>query len=274
MHEVGGVGASAPLLAGHAVHHVGHPDGVGLQVGDAEVRELVEDALQEHAGELDHDGERVLQHVGEGDAAVEVDAEADRRRAVDGEGHVQPLRLLVEGPEQLVAEGAADAHVGAVGREHAADHAEFGDAAAQLLHGGVDVLQGEQGDAYEAGVDLAVGGVEPAVVAAADGHSPVRVLDHADAQPRGGVEDGVVEADLVEEPLPGADVDDALPALVSARRRAERSALEAVQRGEERVVERDLGRAVGLIEVLPYLGVGLADVAVAVYRPERRAVHV
>ena len=109
-------------------------------------------------------------------------------------------------------------------------------AAAQLFHRGVHVLQRQQRDAHEAGVDLAVGGVEPVVVAAADGCRPVRVLDHADAQPGGGVEDGVVEADLVEEALPGVDVDNAFPALLPACQCAGRAALEAVQRGEERVV--------------------------------------
>ena len=272
-HQVRGVGRPAPLLARHAVHHIGQPDGVGLEVGDAQIRELVEHAVEEHAGELDHHGDGVLQDVGVGYAAVEVEAEPERRGAVHGERDAQPLRLVVERPERLVAEGAPHAHIGAVGGEHSADHAQFLDAAAQLARCGVNVLQRQQRDSGEAGVHPAVGGGEPVVVALADGDRPLGVLDHSDAESGGGVEDGAVDADVVEEAAPGDGVYDALPPLLRARLRAGRAALEAVERGEEGVVERDFGVAVGRVQMPPYLDVALADVPVAVYRPKPRADH-
>ena len=122
---------------------------------------------------------------------------------MDGDGDIQPLRLIVERPELLIAEGLAHAHVRAVRGEHSAQHAQFRHAAPEFLHGFVHVLRGQEGNAYEPRIDLAVGCIEPVVVAAADRRCPERVLNHADAEAGGGVEDGVLQADLVEEALPG-----------------------------------------------------------------------
>ena len=104
--------------------------------------------------------------------------------------------------------------------------------------------------------------MEPVVVGTAEQHGPVGVLDHADRQTGGRIEDGGLDARLVHEaePLFGADV-----AGVQARSRAEDVPLIAVERGEEREVGPVLHPAPDrLVEVLPYLVVVFLYVSVAV----------
>ena len=177
-------------------------------------------------------------------------------------GRFRRSSLRVDRPEQLVAQRLAHAHVRAVGREHGADHAEFGYATPQLLDGLVHVLQRQQRYSLEPRAPAGVAVVEPVVVGAAERHCPVGVLDHADRQTGGRIEDGRLDTCLVHEtePFLGADV-----ARVTAGDGPEEVALVAVQRGEEREVGPVLEPApYGLVKVLPNLVVVFLDVPVAV----------
>src|SRR5579884_4039675 len=132
------LGAALVLLV-EPVHHVRHPANARLQEGHAQVGEQLEHAVQDHAGQLQHLREGMLQGVRLDEFVDDIEAPTLARGAVAGQHAVEPLRLLVDGVEILVPVcfGQASRR-----RQAGAGHAQLGHSAAQLLHRRRHVVDG------------------------------------------------------------------------------------------------------------------------------------
>ena len=133
--DVAGPGAGETLEAGE------QPRAASFQEADAQPRKLVQDAVEDDAGETDHLAHGVAQGVDRRVGRQVVHEHPLVAAAVDADGASQPLRFPVDGPVTL---GAQMGHVGAGGRQHAAAQAQLLHHSAQLFRRRLGVLQRDQ----------------------------------------------------------------------------------------------------------------------------------
>ena len=179
-----------------------------------------------------------------------------RAGRVDAEHHIEPLRLFVDRGEARVAE-----HMAPVRRQHPAHVAELADGAPELLRRGLGVLDRQERHRLEPRAHADELFVEQRVVGAAEPDRPLAVLQKAHEEPERREEHHLLHAAPVEgfEPLLGVPgpvvelVDEPpVPAVRGVPGEGERAP------------------AIGLVEVLRELLVGLGHMAVGVEHRHRR----
>ena len=219
-----GVEVPDPLLPVfvECVEEVRDPAGAGLEEAEAQPGEGLEHAVEDQLGQRHLLQAAVREDVGQREALHQVrvsGGEAHAGSSVDSDGHVQPLRFLVEGEEVRVGQGLGHANRGegrvrfGVGlrqmRCHADPvHAELQNAAAQLVHGFRRVLQGDHADRMQTTVEARAILGDVVVVGAAQDDGQLRIHERIEGQRDRPVEHLVVdslaihvfEAHPVEEP--------------------------------------------------------------------------
>src|SRR6266849_3481610 len=187
------------VLVVHALHPVRRPTAAGLEEGQAQAREALGDALEDDGRKLAHLAESVGAGVDLDEARKKVHAGPAemRARGVYAQHHTEPVGLLVDGQEALVAE-----EVAAVGGEHPADVAQLADGAPQFERGGLGVLDRQERNGLEPGALLDELLVHERVVGAAEPHRPLAILEEAHEEAEGRVEHRQLHAALVERPQP------------------------------------------------------------------------
>src|SRR5713101_512114 len=171
----------------------------------------------------------------------------------------QPLSLLVDGQEALVAE-----EVGAVRGEHGTDVTQLAHRAPQLQRGGLGILHGQERDGLQPGTLFDELLVHHRVVGAAEPHRPLAILEEAHEEAERRVEHHQLHAALVERPQPLVGVARPIVELVDE---PPVPAVRRVQREGERAP------AIRLVEVFRDLLVRLGHVAVGIEDGDGVAAH-
>ena len=120
---------------------------------------------------------------------------------MNGEHRVEPLGFLVDRDKPSVPE-----KVGAVGSQHPADQAELPHTSAQFLCCGLGVLNRQQRHGPEARAHADELLVEEGVVRPAERHGPVPILQEGEEEAEGRIEDGRLDAPVVQRAEPGRRV--------------------------------------------------------------------
>ena len=183
-----------------AVQEERHPSGSSFEKADAEPGKPLEDPVGDHRGGLDHDAHGMPDGVDRIVGAEGVHAQVVQGAHVHGQGAVELLGLLVDGPVELRSQVVLQAL--SVGGQHGSDHSLLRDGAAQLLHGGIHVLDRDQRHPLELRAVVEEGIVEPVVVGAAGGDGPFHRDEPAHGQTPGGIEHRPVDSRLLQELQP------------------------------------------------------------------------
>ena len=249
--DVGLVGTVETLQAHQQPGHA------PFQETDAHVGVLVEDAVEDDAAEGDHLPEGMAQRMDRGVRMQVVHAQVLVRTAVDAQATAQPVGLLVDGPVVLVTQMELDSR----GRQHGAAHPQFLHRPAQFLHRLVRLLQRDQRHGLEsrALVDVVLG--DPVVVGPRQVDGPVLAHHLAVGQAHGGIEDGPVDAHVLQELHPAFEahlLERALRELVGV------GGMQVVQRrkrvGPAHLLLHRLGKAAGDgLHVLHHVTVAVDD---------------
>ena len=103
--------AQFPVLV-HAVQPVREPAGADFKKSQAQLREAHRHPLKNDAGEVQEDADRecVAVHLGESSERARADLGRRAAVAVDGERHVEPLRLFIERVVHRIAERRGQSH--------------------------------------------------------------------------------------------------------------------------------------------------------------------
>ncbi len=156
-----------PLLV-HAIHPVGHPARAAFKKSDAQFGKFFRHAAVHQRGAVDQSFNRPADRMLEEKRIVANLARRPLAGVVHEQRRVQPLKLLVNGPEFRFAQMLFHTE----GSDRNAGEAELRDRAIGFCNRGGDILKGRQADALEARAFLAVLG-DPVVVGAAIGRSVV-----------------------------------------------------------------------------------------------------
>src|SRR5687767_1744809 len=240
------------VLVVHALHPVRGPAAPGLEEREAQVREALGDALEDHRRELPHLAERVRAGVGLDELREQLDAGAAEGRSggVDADHHVEPLRRLVDRREARVAE-----QVATVSGQHGAREPELAHRPLELDGGGVGILDRQQRHRLEPRGLRRELLVQERVVGAAERHRPLPLLEERQQAADGRIQHAQLPAAAIERPQPLLDG----AALVAQG--AEQPPIPPVLRIEG---ERLRAPAIRLVQVLRDAFVRLDDMTVGV----------
>src|SRR5262249_27504914 len=121
----------------HVLHEERHPPGARLHESDPKALELLEEAAVDAADQGDHLLGRVRPRVQREEVVEAVRIAGPAARRVERDGHAEPLGLLVDRPEERIADVTSRNE----GRNHEPDQAELGYGAIQLARGpgGIEV---------------------------------------------------------------------------------------------------------------------------------------
>ncbi len=112
------------------IHEKRHPGGAALEESDAQFWKALEDAVSEHSRCLNHEAEGMPEGMSWIVGAEGVETHMVKTTHVHGQGAAEFFGFFIEGPVDLFSEVSLNGF--AVRRQHAAEHPEFFDGAAQL----------------------------------------------------------------------------------------------------------------------------------------------